>query len=220
MKRSIKLVVCMLLVATIALPSVFATGLGTSSSIVKVGIVDDTDVNYDIDIEWGSLVYDFVKVEDEHGDEYYDWEPESEMADYITITNKSNVIVKADVNFTSAIPTVIGFMDDSRSGLWGGEYKLLSEEPEDFSTGTYFELNENGMLVEISENTVFEADKYYEWYAAGGAPYPSSGEIPAMYAYDDILSITGITYVLKLEGGSLSNVRPGATIGTVTVTLS
>ena len=41
-----------------------------------------------------------------------------------------------------------------------------------------------------------------------------------MQDYEGIIWIDTLTWVLYLEGGSLSDIRPGATIGTLTVTLS
>lgn len=218
MKRSIKLVVCMLLIATIALPSVFATGLGTSSSIVKVGTVDTTDVNYNVDIEWGSLVYNFIKSEN---GEYYVWEAEEEfVSDRVTITNNSNVIVNADVKFTSAIANVNGFKNEDASGLVGRAYALLSEKPEDFETGEYYEMDEDRNFVLINVNTEFEADRYYEMAGLGGGPSENPCDIPAISYEGTEIWVSAYEWVLTLEGGSLSDVRPGATIGAVTVTLS
>lgn len=214
MKRSIKLVVCMLLVATIALPSVFATGLGTSSSLVKVGTVDTTDVNYNVDIEWGSLVYNFVKSEN---GEYYVWEPEEEwISDRVTITNNSNIIVNAKVEFTSAIANVVGMTEMSLAGTL---YSLLTEEPEDFATGDYYKLNDDGGFVKIDGNETFEEDKYYEWQGGGAGP-SLDGNIPAASEFEGMPQRMSLECDLTLEGGSLSDVRPGATIGTLTVTLS
>lgn len=213
MKRSIKLVVCMLLVATIALPSVFATGLGTSSSIVKVGTVDTTDVNYNVHVEWGSLVYNFVKSEN---GEYYVWEPEYELANRVTITNNSNIIVNAKIEFTSSIPSVIGMKE---TNLAASSYELLNEEPEDFSTGDYYKIDEHGGFVKLGIPETFEVDKYYSKQGAGAGP-ALDGNIPAVTEVDGMTSVSVLECDLILEGGSLSDVRPGATIGTVTVTLS
>lgn len=214
MKRSIKLVVCMLLVATIALPSVFATGLGSSSSLVKVGTVDTTDVNYNVDIEWGSLVYNFVQSDN---GEYYVWEPEEEwFSNRVSITNNSNIIVNAKVEFTSAISNVIGMIE---SNLAGAMYSVLTEEPEDFATGYYYTMNEEGRFVRINGEETFEADKYYEILGGGAAP-SLDGNIPAVDEFDGMPVIMTLEADLTLEGGSLSDVRPGATIGTLTVTIS
>ncbi len=219
MKRSIKLVICMLLVATIALPTVFATGLGESSKIVKVGTVDNTDVNYNVDIKWGSLVYNFVKSNDSSIGEYI-WEPEKTNADVVEITNYSNVIINADVEFTSSMANVIGFEDTDYCGIAGSEYQILTEEPEDFNTETYYVRDEEGRFVEKGENTTFEADKYYKWIGAGGGP-SENRDIPSCTTnLDGVVHVSSLMWKLKLEGGSLTDVRPGATIGTVTVTLS
>lgn len=224
MKRSIKLVVCMLLVATIALPSVFATGLGTSSSIVKVGTVDNTDVVYDVDIEWGSLVYNLVLVENENNipSTYYSWEPEEEgVSDTIKIYNRSNAMVHADITFASTMPDVSGSFSGS---TFNTVLAILTEKPDDWDTGYYQSRNgETYEFTKVAEGTEFEPNKYWGFAGAGGED--ESGDIPGVST--DILvdgreSITLPAYwgQLSLYGGDVSNVRPGATIGTLTVTIS
>lgn len=222
MKKSIKLVICMLLVATIALPSVFATGLGTSSSIVKVGTVDNTDVNYNVDIEWGSLVYNLVKFEPEYGDSYYKWEPEEEnVSDTIRIYNRSTAMVHADVTFGAAMYNVSGHFSGATSN---GVYAILTEKPEDWETGYYCQINEETYEVtEVPDGTEFEANKYWQGVGAGGED--ESGDIPGVSIetwVDGREAITLPSYwgQLSLYGGDVSSVRPGATIGTLTVTIS
>ena len=218
MKRTLKVLSCLLMVTVLSVPSLFAAGLGTTSNIVKVGSVDNDDIIYDVDIEWGNLVYDFVKKDDGHGNEYYGWEVNEASGDTIHITNKSNVIVNANIEFNSSIPNVYGYMDSERSCKSSNAYFLLDEEPEDFNTTDYYEMNSDGDFVKIDNTTTFEANKYYS-RGFGMGPY-TDNNIPAKTNSDGTVEIYTYSYVLKLEGGSLSDVRPGATIGTVTLTLS
>lgn len=224
MKRSIKLVACMLLVAIIALPSVFATGLGTSSSLVKVGTVDTTDVSYNVDIEWGSFIYNLVLVENENNipSTYYAWEPEEEgISDTVTIYNRSTAMIHADVTFASAMHNVSG---DFSGATFNGVYAKVMEKPDDWETGYYYSINEETFeCTKVPEGTEFEANKY--WHGVGAGGEDESGDIPGVSTeiwVDGSEAITLPSYwgQLSLYGGDASTVRPGATIGTLTVTIS
>ena len=220
MKKEIKLVACLLMLVVVTVPSIFATGLGTSSSIVKVGTIDNSSVVYNVDIEWGNLVYDFVQNGGPDSTISHVFEIAEPGEDKISITNYSNVVVNANVQFSSNVPSVIGYMDPIRSSIGGKMYSILEEEPEDFATGNYYEKKENNEIVLIPQGTEFEANKYYKVNGAGSGYYPESGDIPAYKEENGDIFVETLEYVLSLEGGSLSEMRPGATIGVVTVTLT
>lgn len=215
MKKISKICV-VLMAAVLVLPSVFATGLGTSSKLVKVGAVDTTGVVYDVDVKWGNMIFDYVKADNS---EEYIWKTDSVADRAVTVTNQSNVAVNAEFTFASSITGVVGMMDTEQSGMGCIVYSELETQPEDWSTGEYYEKqDESYSFVEKSQATLFEANKYYDVTGAGGGPFQN--QLPGVVEDQNGISVCEASWVLELCGGSLSDIRPGATVGTLTITLS
>lgn len=219
MKKSLLKIVSVFMIVMLCLPCVFATDLGTTSKIVKVGTVDTTDVVYDVDIEWGSLVYDFVKTE-EAGQATYKWQAADIEDTRVVITNKSKALVNVDVLFSSNISGVSGYMNDTYSGMSACVYSLLQEEPSNWDTETFYQ-KEDGTynFTEVEKGTSFEANKYYVPTGGGGGVFTSqlSGVTEDI---NNNIAISSALWSLELHGGSINEVKAGQMLGTLTVTLS
>ena len=223
MKRGLKVFVSLLLVAVIAIPSILATELGTSSKTVKVGTVDTID-NYDVDIEWGNMIFNFVEKKDNKGDSYYVWEPESDgtgdtvNSGYIKVDNYSTTIVNLDISFESSMVNVSGTIEGN---IVNETLTLLDTEPDDWgeSLEIYCKDENSNRFIKVEDNVSFEPEKYYIILGTGENNF--EGIIPGMqFLYDTDAIHSAYIGNLTLIDGNIENVTEGATIGTVTVTLS
>jgi len=219
MKRSLLKITSMFLLIVLCIPNIFATNLDSSSKIVTVGTVEDTDeVIYDVQIEWGNMIFDFIKTDGELEHETYFWKARSGYESSVTVTNMSSVAIKAEASFTPSMREVIGNMECY--GMGTQLYSLANEKPEGWEEveTRYYEFVD-GKMIPLEDGTEFVPGKFYFLNGAGGNGL-SFGDIPGMTNIDGQIEINSKTWRLSLEGGSLSEIRPGATIGIVTVTLS
>lgn len=219
MKRSLLKMTSAFLLIILSIPTIFATSIDTSSKAVTVGTVENTnDVIYDVQIEWGSMVFDFVKTDGELEHEEYFWKRRDGGGSAVDVINMSSVPVKAEIAFTPNIRDVIGTFNGGST--YTELYSLVNEKPSEWETLDVRHCEFiDGEMIPVVDGTEFVPGKYYIKNGAGGNGL-SDGYIPGMTDIDGEIEISSISWLLSLEGGSLSEVRPGATIGTVTVTIS
>lgn len=221
MQRS-KKILAILAVFVLATSSLFAanSGLRTTTKNLIVGEVSGDELVYDIDIEWGNLEFDFSnkKGELEYGE--YRWDTSSGHT--IKVTNRSTIGVKAVATFKSVID---GVTCDITSQDTSESYTLLTEEPSDFSTSyfTYYSKEPDRNLfnkLDIGRGNVpFEENKYYK-QTNSEVLSESSDLIKGVVVDNGTTTINEKMFYLALKGGSVSDVTPGAVIGTITVALS